>query len=125
LARTEAKVGPDHLNTLRAMNNLAKCYADLGRYREALELREKTLPLEKIKLAPDHPEVLTNMYNVANLYGYLHRYADALALHQEVLAVRKAKLSPDNYAVFWSMWGVAEDLVKLDRGAVPIESPPR
>jgi hypothetical protein len=69
------QLGPDHPHTLSSMNNLANFYEDLGRYTDALNLREETLTLRKAKLGPDHPHTLMSMNNLAlNMWGpALHR----------------------------------------------------
>ena len=59
LALQKAKLGPDHPDTLRSMNNLANSYAAAGQNDRALKLREETLALRKAKLGPDHPDTLT------------------------------------------------------------------
>ena len=61
----KAKLGPDHPDTLRSMNNLANSYDALGRHADALKLREETLALLKAKLGPDHPDTLCSMNNLA------------------------------------------------------------
>ncbi len=53
-----------------AMNNLANAYFALGRYTDALKLREETLALYKAKLGPDHPDTLRSMSNLAISYAY-------------------------------------------------------
>ena len=68
LVLRKAKLGPDHPDTLRTMNNLAITYHALGREAEALELREKTLALHKAKLGPDHPDTLGSMIGLAGSY---------------------------------------------------------
>ena len=42
----QAKLSPDHPETLRSMNDLANSYDALGRPAEALKLREETLALQ-------------------------------------------------------------------------------
>jgi hypothetical protein len=53
------KLGPDHPDTLRSMNNLG--YTALGRLTDELKLCEETLTLMKAKLGPDHPDTLISM----------------------------------------------------------------
>src|SRR5262249_16268346 len=65
VALRKAKLGPDHPDTLRSMNNLANSYHALGRYADALKLREQTLALRKPKLGPHHPDTLLTLGNVA------------------------------------------------------------
>ncbi len=68
LALRKAKLGPDHPDTLKSMNNLAISYADAGQFERALKLLEETLALQKAKLGPDHPDTLISMVNLANSY---------------------------------------------------------
>jgi serine/threonine protein kinase len=100
-------LGPDHPDTLRSMNILANSYLDLGRYAEALTLKEETLPLCKARLGPDHPNTLHSMNNLAVGYGALGRHADALDLYEETLALRRAKLGPDHPDTLASMHNLA------------------
>jgi tetratricopeptide (TPR) repeat protein len=122
LALRQARLGPNHPDTLMSMHNLARSYHALGRYSEALKLHEETLAKRKAKLPPDHPDTFKSMHNVANCYHALGRDADALKLHEETLAQRMAKFGPDHRETLRSTWGVAESLVALGRGteAVPI-----
>jgi serine/threonine protein kinase/tetratricopeptide (TPR) repeat protein len=110
-------LGPDHPETLRSMHNLARSYHDLGRYAEALELKEETLALFKARLGPDHLDTLTNMHNLAVTYSALGRHADALKLDEETLAGLKAKLGPDHPETLRSMHNLAVSYRTLGRGA--------
>ena len=107
LALMKAKLGPDHPDTLRSMNNLATSYYSLGRHAEALKLHEETLALRKAKLGPDHPDTLASMNNLAASYYSLGRHAEALKLCEETLALRKAKLGPDHPDTLLSMNNLA------------------
>jgi tetratricopeptide (TPR) repeat protein len=122
LTRRQARLGPDHPDTLVSRNNLATSYAALGRHADALKLREETLTLMKAKLGPNHPGTLWSMNSLSLSYEALGRYADALKLREETLTGRKDRLGPDHPDTLLSMWGLAEILVKLERGAeaVPV-----
>jgi serine/threonine protein kinase len=115
-------LGPVHLETLRSMNMLANSYLDLGRYADALALKEETLELCKANLGPDHPHTLMSMNNLAVGYAALGRHADALRLYEEALALRQATLGPDhpdtlqsrhNLAVGYDAVGRRGDALKL------------
>jgi tetratricopeptide (TPR) repeat protein len=108
-------LGPDHLDTLRSMTNLANSYADLGRYAESLKLNEEILALQKAKLGPDHPDTLWSMNNLAANYADLGRHAGALKLNEETLALRKAKLGPDHPDTLCSMHNLAHNYSGLHR----------
>jgi eukaryotic-like serine/threonine-protein kinase len=111
----KAKLGPDHPDTLRNMNNLASSYADLGRLQEALALREETLKLQRAKLGPDHPDTLRSMNNLGNSYAALGRHQEALALRETTLELRRAKLGPDHPDTLASMMGLGNSYADLGR----------
>jgi tetratricopeptide (TPR) repeat protein len=113
----QAKLGPDHPDTLMSMHGLACSYHALGRHAEALELREATLALQKAKLGPDHPDTLDSMDNLASTYEVLGRHAEAFKLNEETLRLRQTKLGPDHPDTLVSRLGVASRLVRLGRGA--------
>src|SRR5262249_8702820 len=71
LALRKAKLGPNHPETLRSMNNLAVSYARLGRLTDALKLREETLALQKAKLGPNHPDTALTIYNIACVHALM------------------------------------------------------
>jgi non-specific serine/threonine protein kinase/serine/threonine-protein kinase len=100
-------LGPDHPDTLMSVFNLADSYQRLGRYNDALKLREETLALRKIKLGPNHPDTLMSMHNLAKSYYTVGRRREALTLSEETLALRKAKLGPDDPETLISMTLVA------------------
>jgi tetratricopeptide (TPR) repeat protein len=110
-------LGPDHPYTLVSMNSLALSYANLGRYTEALKLREETLALRRTKLGPDNLYTLQSMDNLANSYGHFGRHAEALKLHEESLRLRKAKFGPDHPATVFTMHAMAGCYNALGRHA--------
>jgi serine/threonine protein kinase/tetratricopeptide (TPR) repeat protein len=85
-------LGPDHPDTLRSLNALANSYLDLGRYAEALQLKEETMAMCRVRLGPEHPNTLSSLNNLAVGYTALGRHAEALKVHEEVLALRTSRL---------------------------------
>ena len=65
---SEVKLGPDHPDTVKRMDDLAAAYIDAGHPERALPLLEKTLKLRKAKLGPTYPDTLTTMYNLGEAY---------------------------------------------------------
>ena len=49
-------LGPEHLDTLKSMNNLALVLDDEGHYAEAEKLDRETLDVMRRVLGPEHPE---------------------------------------------------------------------
>ena len=111
------RLGADHPDTLKSMNNLAISYEYLGRHADALKLREETLALRKAKLGADHPDTLKSMNNLAISYDALGRHAEALKLHEETLALRKARLGADHPDTLKSMNNLAISYDFLGRHA--------
>jgi tetratricopeptide (TPR) repeat protein len=109
--------GPDHPDTLTTMHDLASSYQALGRYDEALKLREETLALRRAKLGPNHPDTFSSMHGLATSYDALGRQDEALKLREETLALRRAKLGPDHPDTFSSMHDLAASYHFLGRYA--------
>lgn len=69
LETRKTKLGPDHLDTLTSMSNLAGGFHAAGRLDLALPLYEETLKLQKDKLGTDHPDTLNSMSKLASGYS--------------------------------------------------------
>ena len=52
----ERTLGPDHPDTLDALDNLALAYQDAGKLPEAIALLERVRDARIAKLGPDHPD---------------------------------------------------------------------
>jgi serine/threonine protein kinase len=89
-------LGPDHMDTLDATNNLGFAYRDAGRLPDALPLLEETVKRCQANLGPDHSLTLTAMNNLAGVYREVGRLDEALLLNEETLRRRKATLGPDD-----------------------------
>jgi tetratricopeptide (TPR) repeat protein len=111
----KARLGRDHLDTIRVMNNLAISYAALGRHAEAIKLCEQTLALRKARLGPDHPETLASMNNLAISYVALGRHAEAIKLFEATLTRRKAKLGPDHPDTVGSLFNLGLSYMKVKK----------
>ncbi len=92
----QARLGPDHPQTLSSRNNLAQAYRSAGRTAEAITLHEATLKLCESKLGPDHPDTLISRGNLATAYRVAGRTAEAITLHETTLKIRESKLGPDH-----------------------------
>jgi serine/threonine protein kinase len=84
-----AAYGPEHPDTLSAMDNLARSYGEVGRSQEAIKLGEQVLPLSRKVLGPEHPFTLTAMSTLAISYWYAGRREEALKLQEDVLALSR------------------------------------
>jgi serine/threonine protein kinase/lipopolysaccharide biosynthesis regulator YciM len=88
--------GPDHPDTLVAMNNLAVAYQDAGRLEDARRLLEEALEVMKAKLGPDHESTLSCMNNLASVYTSFGQLGRAIALHEQAVETRRVRLGADH-----------------------------
>src|SRR5262249_33900930 len=95
-ATQQARLGPDHLDTLENMYTRAWAYHAAGKLDLALPLIEKTLKLRKGRLGPDHPKTLTTMNNLAVAYQDAGKLDLARPLFAEALKLAIDNLGPDH-----------------------------
>ena len=93
-ALTRAR-GPDHTDTLDALDHLATAYRDAGRVPEAIPLLEEELRFRKAKADRDDLSAVGAMNNLALSYREAGRLDKALPLFEEVHRLMKAKSGPD------------------------------
>src|SRR5262249_48656978 len=88
--------GPEHPDTLEAMQSLARAYSSAGRYEEALAEDQETLKLRTAIYPTDHPNVRYSLNAVANDLMRLQRFADGPAPYEEVLRRYATTSMPDD-----------------------------
>jgi tetratricopeptide (TPR) repeat protein len=91
-----AQLGPDHPDTLRSANEVAKCHFAASRYDRALPLNEESLRRRTATLGPDHPDTLESMNDLANVYFLLGDLDRAISLLEDALRRTQATLGPDH-----------------------------
>jgi tetratricopeptide (TPR) repeat protein len=91
-----AQLGSDHPLTLDALDGLAGSYHLLGRYEEAITLREASLRLTKEKFGPDHPLTHASSTWLAQSYCLAGRLPEACRLLEETLCRQQASFGSDN-----------------------------
>src|SRR5439155_19933364 len=72
-ALRKQKLGPDHPDTLRSMENVARLYQERGQYDAAESLYQQVLEGERRQLGADHPNTLTTLNDLAFLYRLRNR----------------------------------------------------
>jgi tetratricopeptide (TPR) repeat protein len=80
-----ARFGPDHPQTLVAMNNLAAAYKSAEKFDLALPLQEELGRLSKATWGQDHPKTLYTLHNLAQIYAETGRRGEAFALWDQVV----------------------------------------
>jgi tetratricopeptide (TPR) repeat protein len=61
----EEALGPEHLDVVQSLKNLALLAEAQGRYAEAQTLYERVLAISETALGADHPSVATTRNNIA------------------------------------------------------------
>jgi eukaryotic-like serine/threonine-protein kinase len=107
--------GPEHTETLQAMNNLANSYFAAGRRDEALTLRERVLALRRKVSGLEDPETLKAMNNLAVSYDVADRRDEALKLKEEVVALRRKVIGPEDPYTISAMQNLANSYATADR----------
>jgi tetratricopeptide (TPR) repeat protein len=124
-----AAFGPENLDTLDAMDFLARTYGESGRRDEAIKLYEQVLALRRKVNGPERHETLSTMNNLAISYDDFGRLAEALKLKEEVLALRRKVLGPQdpdtlaamhNLAISYSHSGRRDEALKLREEVLPL-----
>ena len=87
-------LGPDHPESLTAMNDVASLYPALDRFDEAEHLFVQVLNGRRRVRGPDHPETLEVMSHLANLYLMLGGWQGNKARPSEKLAPGRAAIDP-------------------------------
>ncbi|MEO0988114.1 MAG: tetratricopeptide repeat protein, partial [Cyanobacteria bacterium J06639_14] len=89
---TQARLGHEHPDVAKSLNNLASLYKDQGRYADAEPLYLQAIDLGKASLGEAHPDVATWLNNLASLYKDQGRYGDAEPLYLQAIDLGKASL---------------------------------
>jgi serine/threonine protein kinase/Flp pilus assembly protein TadD len=100
-------LGPEHLQTLAAMNNLAVVFTLQGKFEEARRLHEESLQTRRRVHGPEHPRTLGEMNNLAELLVRQDRLEEARQLHEENLQLRRRILGPEDSETLQSMMNLA------------------
>ena len=113
-------LGVEHLDTIRAMENLAATYQNLGKYMEAEKLQLQVLDARNRILGVEHLDTINAMASLAVTYQYLGKYTEAEKLQIQVLDERSRILGVEHPYKIRAMVNLATTCHILVSGA---ESP--
>ncbi len=98
LKRCEAKLGPDHPDTLFSRESLALAYERARRFGDARALGQETLKRRLAKAGPDDPETLATLDSLAKIDLAVNP-AEAEPFLRQALSIRVKKM-PDDWSTF-------------------------
>jgi tetratricopeptide (TPR) repeat protein len=102
IADREQLFGPDDLDALAVMDDLAWVYRRRGRYGDA-EMFERVLEGRKTQLGPEHGNTLNTMSNLADVYICQERFDDAETLLKQTFQSQESQLGPEDDDTFRTM----------------------
>jgi tetratricopeptide (TPR) repeat protein len=102
--------GPDHQQTLNAMQNLAATRLAQGDLSGACTLQKQTLAIHRKLLPPGHPTILRAMSDLGATLLWQGDLGSARSLQQEVLAVQLEELGPEHPHTITSMLNLGSTL---------------
>lgn len=114
-------LGPEHPDTLTAMDHLARNLEKQGRYGEAEKLVRETLSTRLRVLGPDHPDTIASRHSVIVLAIDKGDYAGAEKLNREELELLRRIRGPEHPETLTSMYNLALDLGNQGRHAEAVE----
>jgi tetratricopeptide (TPR) repeat protein len=92
----QARLGPDHPDTLTTLNGLAAAYQAAGKLPEAIALFVQIRDACVKKWEADHPYTLSAMDNLAQAYLEDGKLTEAIALLMQIRDARVKKQGPDH-----------------------------
>lgn len=113
LEMSEARLGPDHPDTARSLNNLAAVLRSHGDLDHARILHERALAIREARLGPDHPDTAWSLTNLATVLYDQGDIDGARTLHEQALNIREARLGPDHPDTAWSRERLAAGTAEL------------
>ncbi|MFI5459670.1 MAG: tetratricopeptide repeat protein [Isosphaerales bacterium] len=117
-----AKLGPDHPDTLNALDNLGLANWHAGKTTQAIALLERARDGRIAKLGPDHLDTFETLNNLAAAYKDAGRTQDAIALFEQVRDAMIAKLGPDHPSTLQTLNNLASAFLGAERlsEAIPL-----
>ena len=110
-------LGPDHPQTLEAMDRLEWALNKQGKSTEAEKLERETLNTQLRVLGKENPGTATSMVYLAWSLQLEGQYTEAEVLQREALAIRRRVLGPEHTDTLVSMTDLSVTMQRLDRPA--------
>ncbi len=107
--------GPEHPDTLRAMQKLASSYEEAGRVAEADALKETVMVLRRKVLGPEHPDTLDAIQTRAVSYVHAGRADEAMKLLEQLLPVVRRVEGPEHGSTVLAIGNLAFALSSVER----------
>lgn len=111
----EGRLGPDHPDTLKTVNNLGQSLMNLGRVEEAEPLYRRALAARLRVLGEHDPFTLVSMNNLAMLLRARREFAEAESLLRRTFAAQEKVHGPRHKHTLTTKANLGSVLIALDR----------
>jgi serine/threonine protein kinase/tetratricopeptide (TPR) repeat protein len=101
-------LGPEHPDTLKAIDSLAMLFGYAGKYAEAEPLFRDTLEARRRLLGPEHADTLWSLHNWAWWLHLQGKWAEAEPLYRECLEARRRIVGPDKRETLMTAHNLAQ-----------------
>ncbi|MCJ8281022.1 MAG: tetratricopeptide repeat protein, partial [Rivularia sp. ALOHA_DT_140] len=115
LSEVKSRLGENHPDYAKSLNNLGILYSNMGRYDEAEPIYKQALELTKQLLGENHPETADNLCCLAIIYDDMGRYEQAEPLYIQALELYKQLLGENHPETADSLESLAEIYRKKER----------
>lgn len=107
-------LGPDHRETLQALDSLGQSFWLNGQYCEALQIQQQAAEEMRIHLGEGDDDTLKALDHLGVTLGAWHRYTESRDIHQKVLDIRTQKLDESDLRVLETKNNLAMALLDLN-----------
>ena len=106
-ALKEKKLGADHPESIRALEDVARFMSSTGDFLGALKIHQQLLARAEKKHGKDSPATLSSLEGLATAYWVAQRFDEADKLYQRILALHKKQDGAESvlYATYLQIYG--------------------
>ena len=98
---------PDSIEVADALNGLANCVADRGRFAEAAEVYRRSLRIRETVFGPRHPAVAQSYHNLGYLHLEIGDYEEARTELEHALSIREETIGRKHRATITTVLKIA------------------
>jgi tetratricopeptide (TPR) repeat protein len=115
LSQVERLYGREHVDTIRAMSNLAATLDNQGKLDEAASMKREALEKMRRIFGDEHPDTIKVMNNLANTFRNLGKLDEAAPIQRKVLEKRRKILGDEHPDTITAMSNLAITLGNLGK----------
>ena len=111
----QTQLGPEHEDTVKAMQRLAALYMWVGRHEDAVTLRKRILDFRGVYFGSDQPETVASVSDLAAAYGQAGQWETSAQLLERLLESCRVVVGPEDGETLGVLHSLALNYGHLDR----------